>query len=140
MLVGLSKPPHRQTYLVVLHGRVDLLLVPLLLPVCRREEEGFLGDVRPPCCHHCPHGAKLDLPSSQGGLASLACPRLCRPLVGTGEDDTICTIPASVRRCLHNVCGDLGVHQTRGLPNLPHLLNKVMLADDTVTDTRSQSE
>ena len=37
---------------MVLHGGVVLLLVPLLLPVLRREEEGLRGDVYPPRDHH----------------------------------------------------------------------------------------
>ena len=37
-----------------------------------------------------------------------------------------CQCPAGVRRCLLNVCPHMGLHPARSLPNLPHLLNKVL--------------
>ena len=37
-----------------------------------------------------------------------------------------CQCSAGVRRCLLNVCPHMGLHPARSLPNLPHLLNKVL--------------
>ena len=58
--VRLPLPPHAWGRLVLLHAGALLLLVPLHLPVLRREEEGLLGDARPSQRHHPPHDVLLD--------------------------------------------------------------------------------